>query len=51
MQKITTFLWFENNAEELMDLYTSIFKDAKVLSVNLMGDDWPVLTAKFQLEG
>ncbi len=30
MQKITPFLWFDNNAEEAMNHYTSIFKDSKL---------------------
>jgi predicted 3-demethylubiquinone-9 3-methyltransferase (glyoxalase superfamily) len=36
MQKITPFLWFNNNAEEAMNFYVSIFKDAQVLSVSPM---------------
>src|SRR5690349_11381953 len=34
MQKITPFLWFNNNAEEAANFYTSIFKDSKVLNVS-----------------
>jgi len=34
MPTITPFLWYDNQAEDAMDLYTSIFKNAKVLSVN-----------------
>jgi predicted 3-demethylubiquinone-9 3-methyltransferase (glyoxalase superfamily) len=34
MQKITTFLWFDNNAEEAMNHYVSIFKNSKVLNVS-----------------
>lgn len=56
MQKITTFLWFNDNAEEAMNLYTSIFKNSKILSVNRYGEGGPaaagtVMTATFQLEG
>ncbi|MFA6978005.1 MAG: VOC family protein [Ignavibacteriaceae bacterium] len=29
MQKITPFLWFDNNAEEAVEFYTSIFGDSK----------------------
>lgn len=29
MQKITPFLWFDGNAEEAVDFYCSVFKDAK----------------------
>ncbi|HWK05149.1 MAG TPA: VOC family protein [Puia sp.] len=56
MQKITTFLWFDNNAEEAMNFYTSLFKNSKILNVTRNGDAGPgpkgsVLTATFQLEG
>ena len=44
MQKITPFLWFDNNAEEAMNFYVSIFKDAQVLSVSPM-------TVSFRLNG
>lgn len=33
MQKITPFLWFDNNAEEAANFYVSIFKNSKVLNV------------------
>ncbi len=56
MQKITTFLWFDDNAEEAMNFYVSIFKNSKVLSVSRYGEGGPgpagtVMTATFQLEG
>ncbi|HTI12241.1 MAG TPA: VOC family protein [Puia sp.] len=56
MQKITTFLWFDNNAEEAMNFYISIFKNSKVLSVTRNGEGGPgpkgsVLVGTFQLEG
>jgi predicted 3-demethylubiquinone-9 3-methyltransferase (glyoxalase superfamily) len=41
MPKITPFLWFEEDAEEAMDFYTSVFKDSKVGSVHRFGDDVP----------
>lgn len=31
-QKITTFLWFNDNAEEAVNFYTSIFKNSKLIS-------------------
>ena len=31
MQKITTFLWFNDNAEEAVKFYTSIFKKSKIV--------------------
>lgn len=56
MQKIVPFLWFNDNAEEAMSFYTSIFKNSKVVSVARYGDAGPgpkgsVMTAAFQLEG
>lgn len=32
MQKITPNLWFKGNAEEAVDFYLSIFKDAKIVT-------------------
>jgi predicted 3-demethylubiquinone-9 3-methyltransferase (glyoxalase superfamily) len=56
MQKITPFLWFDNQAEEAMNLYVSLFKNSKVLSVSRYGEGGPgpagtVMTATFQLDG
>ena len=56
MQKITPFLWFNDQAEEAMNFYVSIFKNSKVGSVTRYGDAGPgpkgsVMTATFQLEG
>jgi predicted 3-demethylubiquinone-9 3-methyltransferase (glyoxalase superfamily) len=55
MQKITTFLWFDDNLEEAMSLYLSVFRNSKVLSVNRLegapGARSSVLSATFQLEG
>jgi predicted 3-demethylubiquinone-9 3-methyltransferase (glyoxalase superfamily) len=55
-QKIAPFLWFNDNAEEAMNFYFSIFKNSKVISVSRFGDAGPgpkgsVLAAQFQLEG
>jgi predicted 3-demethylubiquinone-9 3-methyltransferase (glyoxalase superfamily) len=33
MQKITPFLWFDNNAEEAAKFYTSIFKNSKIIDI------------------
>lgn len=51
MNKITTFLTYNNQVEEAVNLYVSIFKNSKVLSMNRMGPDGPVLSATFELEG
>ena len=48
-QKITPFLWFDNNAEEAMQFYTSIFKDSKIKNVNRIGET--VLTGTLELNG
>jgi predicted 3-demethylubiquinone-9 3-methyltransferase (glyoxalase superfamily) len=55
-QKIVTFLWFNNNAEEAMNFYCSIFKNSKILEIARYGDTGPgpkgsVMTGRFQLEG
>ena len=39
MQKITTFLMFDGQAEEAMDLYVSLFDDAEILSITRYGPD------------
>jgi predicted 3-demethylubiquinone-9 3-methyltransferase (glyoxalase superfamily) len=56
MQKITPFLWFDNNAEEAINFYVSIFKNSKILKVARYGDAGPgpkgsIMVATFQLEG
>jgi predicted 3-demethylubiquinone-9 3-methyltransferase (glyoxalase superfamily) len=56
MQKITPFLWFDNQAEEAANFYTSIFKNSKVEKIDRFGEGAPrpadmVLTVAFQLEG
>jgi len=56
MSKITPFLWFDNQAEEAMKFYTSIFKNSKVGKVARYGDAGPgpkgsVMTASFELDG
>jgi predicted 3-demethylubiquinone-9 3-methyltransferase (glyoxalase superfamily) len=49
-------LWFDNNAEQAIQFYISIFKNSKLLSLIRHGDAGPgpkgtVLGATFQLEG
>src|SRR5690349_5317842 len=56
MQKITPFLWFNDNAEEAMNLYVSIFKNSKILNVSRYGEGAPlpkgtVMSGTFELEG
>ncbi len=56
MQKITPFLWFDDNLEEAMNFYASVFKNSKIGNVSRYGDAGPgekgkVMTAAFELEG
>lgn len=56
MQKITPFLWFDNNAEEAANFYVSILKNSKIGTVQRYGDAGPgpkgsVMSVTFQLEG
>jgi predicted 3-demethylubiquinone-9 3-methyltransferase (glyoxalase superfamily) len=56
MQKITPFLWFDNQAEEAMNFYTSVFKNSKIISVSRIKDTGPnlnetVTVGTFEIEG
>lgn len=56
MQKIVTFLWFDNQAEEAAKFYVSLFKNSKILNTSRYTDAGPglnesVLVVEFQLEG
>jgi predicted 3-demethylubiquinone-9 3-methyltransferase (glyoxalase superfamily) len=56
MQKITTFLWFDNQAEEAATYYTSIFDDSRIVNVQRYGQAGPgeagtVMTVTFELAG
>jgi len=56
MQKITTFLTFNDQAEEAANLYTSLFKNSKILSISHYGKGAPVpegtvMSVIFQLAG
>jgi 3-demethylubiquinone-9 3-methyltransferase len=59
-QKITPFLWFDNQAEEAVNFYTSIFKNSKGGNATRYDDEGSnasgrpkgsVMTVPFQLEG
>jgi predicted 3-demethylubiquinone-9 3-methyltransferase (glyoxalase superfamily) len=39
MQKITPFLWFDNQAEEAVNFYISIFKNSKIVNVARYGEE------------
>jgi predicted 3-demethylubiquinone-9 3-methyltransferase (glyoxalase superfamily) len=56
MNKITPFLWFDDNAEEAINFYASVFKNSKILGISRYGDGGPgakgkVMSATFELEG
>lgn len=56
MQKITPFLWFDNQAEEAANFYVSIFKNSKIASMMRYGEAGPgpkgaVMGLTFQLDG
>jgi predicted 3-demethylubiquinone-9 3-methyltransferase (glyoxalase superfamily) len=55
-QKITTYLWFNGNAEEAVEFYTSVFPDSSVTNVARWGEGGPgpegaVLNIVFELAG
>jgi predicted 3-demethylubiquinone-9 3-methyltransferase (glyoxalase superfamily) len=56
MQKVTPFLWFDDQAEEAAKLYTSVFDNSEILSTTRYGAAGPgepgsVMTVEFELEG
>ena len=62
MQKITPFLWFDDEAEEAAKFYTSIFRNSKVGRILRYGEEaaktsqsgrpaGSVLTIEFEIEG
>ena len=56
MQKITPWLWFDTEAEEAANFYTSVFKNSRILQVSRYGEAGPrpagmVLTVSFELDG
>jgi predicted 3-demethylubiquinone-9 3-methyltransferase (glyoxalase superfamily) len=56
MQKITPFLWFNDNAEDAIKLYTSLFKDSRIVYERRYGAEGPgpkgsLMTAAFVLNG
>ena len=51
MQKITTFLTYNNQAEEAVNFYVSIFQNSKITGMNRYGEGGAVVSATFVLEG
>lgn len=60
IQKISPFLWFDDDAEEAAKFYTSVFKNSKVTDIARYGEagskasgrqKGSVMTVSFELEG
>ena len=56
MQKITTWLWFDTEAKEAAEFYTSVFPDSRITDVSHYGEAGPrpagtVMTVSFELFG
>lgn len=56
MQKLTTWLWFDTEAQEAAEFYTSVFPDARITDVSYYGEAGPrpegtVMTVAFELFG
>ncbi len=55
-QKVTTFLWFNNNGEEAAKFYCSVFKNSRILNIAPRPESVPdpkgsALTVDFELDG
>lgn len=59
-QKITPNLWFDNQAEEAVNFYVSVFENSKIVNVARYGEEWAkvsgrpkgtVMTVAFELDG
>ena len=56
MQKIVPNLWFDTEAEDAANFYTSVFKNSRIVSITHYGDAGPrepgtVMTVEFELDG
>ena len=51
MNKITPFLWFDDQAEDAARLYVSIFKNSKIVEVTPGGPNGKAMTVTFEIEG
>jgi predicted 3-demethylubiquinone-9 3-methyltransferase (glyoxalase superfamily) len=53
MPKITPFLWFDDNAEEAMNFYVSIFKNSKIVNLQRFAGQGGkmIVTGTFELDG
>jgi predicted 3-demethylubiquinone-9 3-methyltransferase (glyoxalase superfamily) len=56
MQKITPCLWFDTQAEDAANFYTSVFKNSRIVKISHYGEAGPrevglVMTVEFELDG
>lgn len=51
MPRITPNLWFDGQALDAAEYYVSVFPDSRITDVSRLGDDGPVLTVSFELDG
>ena len=57
MQRITPFLWFDDQAEEAANFYVSVFKNSKIKEISRytgeepLGEKGSVMTVAFELDG
>lgn len=56
MQKISPFLWFDNQAEEAARFYVSVFSNSRIVGISRYGEAGPgpkgsVMTVVFELDG
>lgn len=56
MQKISPFLWFNDNAEEAVNFYVTVFPNSRILSISRYGEEGPgrpgqVMVVSFELQG
>ena len=54
--RITPMLWFDNQAEEAAEFYTSIFRNSKIKDISRYGDIGPgpkgtVMVVSFEIDG
>jgi len=51
MPRITPNLWFDGQALDAAEHYVTVFPDSRITDVSRMGDDGPVITVSFELDG
>jgi predicted 3-demethylubiquinone-9 3-methyltransferase (glyoxalase superfamily) len=49
--RITPFLWFDNQLEEAVNFYVSVFPNSRIHTISRQGEGGPAFTASFELDG